>query len=192
LPANLPDGFYEALGITPIDENWFRFDVNDWTGYLKKGNFDSNGNYLSLGPIPPGMYSGIEAVLVFAMLKKFAETPKGQTLIRDIIRDYLKTIGGIVESLHDGGKQNWLTGLVNSRVSCAIYERLGLMSPMDATQNKAWIDHQIGEEIFTQRMGQGIQGVTTLVGGTKTDRYTKTTGSSGAGLGAIAKMLGKT
>lgn len=147
------------IGVIPT----LNFTANNWTGYVTDADFDLIGNTLSLGPAPAGTFSQIEALLIVALARKLVETPHGQTMLRDIIVKYLESIAKVIGSIYHAGTQNWMNGLVGNRVAVDIYARMGLMSPRDAMLERAWIDHQIGEMLLTQRAGMGIDAVTTMI-----------------------------
>lgn len=178
-----------ALPSTVPDKS-LDFSTNQWTGYVTKEDFDSNGNFVSLGPAPPGLISGLEGLMLIGLFRKLSETPHGQTVLRDVMVKYLSTIGSVIGNIYHAGSQNWLNGLVGNRVAVDIYARLGLMSPRDAMQERAWIDHQVGEMLSVQRLGMGLDAVTTMIStsGSK-ETYGEGLEESGKGLGAMAGLL---
>lgn len=135
------------------------FANNHWTGYLTSKNFDYNGNWMTLSPLPPGEMSAIQGLLLYATLFRLGkEQPE---VFRGIIADYLSTISSVVQSINAGSEQHPITGLTNTYRSAAIFERLGLISPRDATQLRAWTDNIMNTMLKITAVGE--MGLGTLV-----------------------------
>lgn len=170
-------------------------ELNQWVGPLTENMLDDTGKLITFGPASPvGLPSTIEAVVLLVALKRLSATPEGLRIIKDIAVKYLDTIGRIIEEMSQSSSAHVISCAMNQYVACTIYQRLGLMSPHDATQTRAWLDHQIGEEIYTERLGFGLSTVTTIVRSTNNSTAISPSGyeqESATGLAAFAKMLGK-
>jgi hypothetical protein len=166
--------------------------LHNWIGPLHKDSLSDLGKFVTLGPAPPGEYSGlIEGLILIVGLKKLSETPEGVRAIRDIVVQYLKTMGTIMSTLSQSSSAHVISCAINQYVACTIYQRMGMMSPHDATQTRAWLDHQTGEAMLTERGGHALGALTTLVNSTSTQEAAPPGGSpeSAAGLAAFAKIL---
>jgi hypothetical protein len=139
------------------------YSTNQWTGYVTLQDFDLIGNTLTLSPAAPGLLSDIQSLLLLIYCKKLSETEGGQRVLAHLIEKYLDTIEKVLGHIYKAGSQNWLSGLVGNSVAVDIYARLGLMSPRDAMQKRAWIDHIIGNEYNVGFALHSIDAVTTMV-----------------------------
>ena len=166
------------------------FSTNQWTGYVTPQDFDLIGNTLTLSPAAPGLLSDIQSVLLIIYFKKLAETEKGQVLLAHLIEKYLDSIEKVLGHIYKAGSQNWLSGLVGNSVAVDIYARLGLMSPRDAMQKKAWIDHIIGNEYNVGFALHSIDAVTTMVDASSSNSsFESHTGKSGMNESSSMKGL---
>lgn len=170
--------------VLPVDLD---FSKNQWTGFLTEKDFDYNGNIITLGAASPE-YSQIEAILLLALLNRASKTPEGMKAVFSLIHKYLDSITKVLDGLHMTSAANPYNNLINEYVAQPLYMRLGLISPRDATQNRAWLDHVM--KLFTDKsyFETGITGLTTLVNSTRSSEGQY--GESASGLGAIAKILG--
>lgn len=170
------------------------FSTNQWTGYVTPQDFDLIGNTLTLSPAAPGLLSDIQSVLLVLYFRKLIETEKGQALIAHLIETYLGSIEKVLGHIYKAGSQNWLSGLVGNSVAVDIYARLGLISPRDALQKRAWIDHIIGNEYNVGFALHTIDAVTTMVDASSTQTAAPAGASpeKGQGLGSLdmGKMAG--
>lgn len=162
------------------------FDDNQWTGFVDQGDFDRHGNFIALGPTPPGWPSQLSSIVLLLGFKKLSQTPEGVKAIQAIALEYLKSIGKIISTLSQSSSAHVISCAINQYVACTIYQRLGLMSPKDAMQTRAWLDHQTGEAMLTERAGFSLGALTTLVNSTTSGGE-----ESATGLGAFAKILSK-
>lgn len=164
------------------------FYSNQWTGYLTPSYFSQTGNWLTFLPLPEGAPAFVGTLLMGLYLKKLAETEKGQALIQHIIKDYLGTVGGVLEELHKSSVASPWVAIMNNYVAVNIYKRLGLMSPNDATQCRAWLDHFLGEALKQQYVAESLTAVSTLVQGSTTKGATA---PQAGGLPALLGLLQK-
>jgi hypothetical protein len=165
------------------------FSTNQWTGYVTQADFDLIGNTLTLSPAAPGLLSDIQSVMLLMLCKKLSETERGQTLLVHLIETYLTSIEKVISHIYKAGAQNWLSGLVGNSVAVDIYARLGLISPRDAMQKRAWIDHIIGNEYNVGFALHTIDAVTTMVDATSVQHAEGQNSAGGLGIGAIAGLL---
>ncbi len=140
------------------------FSQNQWTGYLTNKDFDYNGNILTLGAAPPE-YSQIEAILLIALLNRASKTPEGQKQVFQLMHKYLDSITKVLDGLHFTSAANPYNNMINEYVAQPLYMRLGLISPRDATQNRAWLDHIMGEMLKRDYFKDSITGLTSMVTG---------------------------
>jgi hypothetical protein len=196
-----------ATGITPstdhhtVVSSFKQGDYFDWNtpdtglvGPISKLMVNEGDNKpVAFGPAALGLPAQIEGVVLLLGLKALAATPDGRHTIAQIAIKYLDTIGRILEEMSQSSSAHPITCCVNNHVATAIYRRLGLMSSHDVMVEQAWLDHQIGEAITTERLGQSLSAVTTIVRSTtvrdESGKYGPS--ESGTGLGAFAKILGK-
>lgn len=158
-------GILPELPTPPINMGQGGFAVNNWTGFLTEKYFSETGNWLTFLPLPEGKASLVGSLLMLGFLKKLSETEKGHELILKLSKEYLNTLGGVLEELHKSSVASPYIAAMNSYVAINIYKRLGLMSPNDATQCRAWIDHFFGEMLLTERGGNSLTALSTLVQG---------------------------
>lgn len=163
--------------------------LNQWIGPITENMVSDTGKMVTFGPAPIGLPSIIEAVVLLVGIKRLSESPEGLKVLRDLGMEYLRTIGKVISTLSQSSSAHVISCAMNQYVACTIYQRLGLMSPHDAAETRAWLDHQTGEAMLTERAGQSLGALTTLVNSTTTGGGE--TGSYAAGLGAFAKILGK-
>ena len=171
--------------VVPYLDGIYNPELNQWVGPLTEFMLDDTGKLVTFGPAALGIPSLIEGVILLVGIKRLSETPDGRRIIKDIAIKYLDTIGRIIEEMSQSSSAHVISCAMNQYVACTIYQRLGLMSPHDATQTRAWLDHQIGEEIFTERLGFSLSTITTIVRSTGV----KAEGESATGLAAFAKIL---
>ena len=180
--------------VVPYLDGIYNPELNQWVGPLTEGMLDDTGKLVTFGPSAIGLPSMIEAVLLLVGIKRLSETPDGRRIIKDIAIKYLDTIGRIIEEMSQSSSAHVISCAMNQYVACTIYQRLGLMSPHDATQTRAWLDHQTSEAMLTERSGNALGALTTLVRSTNNSSATSPSGyeqESAAGLAAFAKVLGK-
>jgi hypothetical protein len=187
LPNGNGNGKEENAPPDLIDPGPIDFAKNQWTGYLTKKDFGYEGNYIALGPTPPGLTSKISSVFLLIMLIKLSKTPEGLKVVQQLATKYLDNIGEIIKGIHFSSSSNVYTALINAYTAQPIYMRLGLMSPRDCTQNRAWIDHVMGEMLKAAYFKDSLSGLTTLVNSTSTGGGD---GEKATGLGTLAKVLG--
>jgi len=171
-----------------IDPGSLDFTKNQWTGYVTKKDFGYEGNFLSLGPLPPGTPSQISTIVLLIALNRLSKTPEGLKVVQQLATKYLDNIGEIIKGIHFSSSSNVYTALINAYTAQPIYMRLGLMSPRDCTQNRAWIDHVMGEMLKAAYFKDSLSGLTTLVNSTSTGGGES--GEKATGLGTLAKVLG--
>jgi hypothetical protein len=167
--------------------------LNQWIGPITEAMISDTGKIVTFGPAPIGLPSLIEAVILLVGIKRLSETPDGRKIIKDIAVKYLDTIGRILEESFQSSSAHVVSCAMNQYIACTIYQRLGLMSPHDASETRMWLDHQIGEHLLSTRLGDSMGMLTTLVRSTNTSQATSPSGysqESAAGLGAFAKILG--
>lgn len=168
-----------------------------WVGPLSKEQLSDWGKFITFGPAPPGLPSLIEAMALIGGLRTLSKTPQGIQVIKAIAIKYLDTVGKVLESLHHSSASNFYTAMVNEYVACTMYQRMGLMSPHDAVQSRAWIDHQIANILEKEYIFQGLGSITTLVTGTNESRsYTTSPSGStqetekGSSIAALHDLVG--
>jgi len=179
------DAKKQELGLD--DPGAIDFSKNQWTGYLTSRDLEYEGNYLALGPTPPGATSEIAGMFLLFLLAKLSKTPEGQKIIGQIATKYLDNVGEIIKGIHFSSSSNYWSAIINCYTAQPIYMRLGLIAPRDATQNRAWLDHIMGVMITKDYFAEGLKGVTTLV--TSTSTGGGESGDRATGLGTLAKVL---
>lgn len=188
------EGDPQQHDVVPHLDGVYNPELNQWVGPITEAMLDDKGKLITFGLTPIGYPSLIEAVVILIGIKRLSETPDGRKIIKDIAIKYLDTIGRIMEEMSQSSSAHVVTCAMNQYVACTIYQRLGLMSPHDATQTRAWLDHQTGEAMLTERAGFSLSTLTTLVRSTNTSTGATKEGhetESAVGIAALAKLLGK-
>ncbi len=169
----------------------YQVGLNNWVGPFTKDMLAEQNKIVTFGPAPAGPASYIEGIVLLLGLKALGSTPDGRRIIRDIAIKYLDTIGRIIEEMSQSSTAHPITCAMNQYVACGMYQRLGLMTAHDATQTRAWLDHQTGDAMETERMGISLSAVSTIVGGTKiTGGDVPSFQLGGAAKAASSKILG--
>jgi hypothetical protein len=201
-PDKLSDAGKQALlrnenlaRIDPNPQEWFQ--EQGFPNWLEPKDMDRTGNFLTFNPT--AQYGEVTSLLVLALAVKMSKTPEGMKLLAGIINKYLDTVGDCITSMQKASASSSLTAMINQYACTSIYERFGLISPLNAQRTKLWIDHIWGQTLNIDYFQYIAQGITTLVQGSSYKSETKSgfgefgpeasSGSSGAGLGAIAKIL---
>lgn len=162
----------------------YKPELHNWIGPMTEFRLSDTGKVVTFGPTPPGILSDLEAILLIVFLKKLMDKPDGAKIIRDIANEYLQTLGKIISTLSQSSSAHVISCAMNQYVACSIYQRLGLMSPHDATETRAWLDHQTGEAMTTERAGFSLGALTTLVN-------TVASAETPQAIAAYAKILGQ-
>lgn len=182
--------------IVPYIQGMWHPENNQWVGPITPSMLSDIGNPMTFGIGPPGLIGDLMTLLILKAAVNLSKTAHGQTILKDVAVKYLDTCSHLVTSLHASNASNPITAAMNNRFACSVYERIGLISPHNATTDRAWFDHLIGEQLLTDRAIAVMQQVSTWV--SQTNYQTSESkgekgislGESGAGLGAIAKILG--
>jgi len=182
-------------GVTGKIANWEEIFQSGWPAealLLTPRDIDRKGNVLAFGPLAQE-YSEIEAVLLTLIVVKLLKTPEGQKHLVHLFETYLTQSASVLSSLQKSSASNAFTAIFNQFVSCKIYARMGLMTSFDALQTQIWLDHQIGEMLKKDYVGELVGGLTTLVDATS--NIVQTHEKAGAevdvaGLATLAKLFG--
>lgn len=166
-------------------------NLNDWVGPFERYMISDAGK-MTFGIAPQGPMSDLEPLILLAALAKLGQTPDGRKIIQTIAVHYIDGLAKILVAMHQSSSSHVLTGIINQYIACAMYQRLGLMSPHDATQCRAWLDHQVGENLKVDYIMGAMGHITTLVNSTNESRSMG--GASGitesaAGLAGIVKAI---
>jgi hypothetical protein len=183
-------------GVTGTIANWEEIFQPGWPAealLLTPRDINRKGNVLAFGPMAQE-YSELEAILLTLVAVKLLKTPEGQKHLVHLFETYLTQSAHVISSLQKSSSSNALTAICNQFVSCKIYARMGLMTSFDALQAEVWLDHQIGEIIKSNYVGEMIGGLTTLVdvGSNVYQTHEKEEAKVDvAGLATLAKLFGK-
>jgi len=164
-------------------------ELNQWIGPITEKMLSETGNPLVFGPAHGEVAQWVEQIVLLVGIKKLGETPQGVKMLGSIAIKYLDTIGRIIEEMSQSSSAHVVSCAINQYVACTIYQRLGLMSPHDATQTRAWLDHQIGEALLTERAGQSLGALTTLVRSTNTSKRGEGMYAESEEAGGIAALV---
>lgn len=152
-------------------------------------NMDTVGNYATFGPLGSlGKYSKYGTLVMLLMLKKIGDGPDGKELLARMVIKYLDSMAKVISSMQTSSAGNWLTALMNQRTMINMLARVGFISPYDQFSESVWLDHIFAEMEKLNLLENTIGSLTTLVTGSTYEHG----GESGAGLGAVAKMLAGT
>lgn len=84
----------------------------------------------------------LEMMILLLAVVKLAKTPEGLKVLRDLGVKYLDTLGKTLIALEHSSSSNWLTALINQKLSLRVMRRLGLISATEAAGLEAsynWI-----------------------------------------------------
>ena len=182
-------------GVTGIIANWEEIFQPGWPAealLLTPRDIDRKSNVLAFGPIVQE-YSELETLFLAAIAMKLLKTENGQKHLVHLLETYLTQSAHVISSLQKSSSSNAITAICNQFVTCKVYARLGLMSNFDALQTQVWLDHQIGEIIKSNYVGEMVGGLTTLVDATSNIVQTREEAAGRtdvAGLATLAKLLG--
>lgn len=140
----------------------------------------------AFSPITANTFS-IDNMALLLLVAKYSTTLEDRKMLKDIIIQYLKTAGGILESIQKSSSQNWLTALNNQHIAAAMLHRIGLID--DGGYLKI-VDHfrSVFDKMFIPIiLSETLGPVTTLIQGSSYEAGEK--GVSGEGIGALATML---
>lgn len=167
----------------------YKPELHNWIGPQTKLTLSDYGKLVTFGPAPPGYPSNVEAAVLLIALLKLGKTSEGLRVIQALGVKYLDTVGKVLTAISNTNASNFMTACINNYVACTIYQRMGLMSPHDAAQTRAWLDHQTGEYILSDRVMGSLGNLTTLVTSTSETTKEDDAVTKVAGLAAIAKLF---
>lgn len=160
------------------------YGVGDWL--IHQEDFFQSQDRFTFSPLPSYPVS-VEGLAFLLIVKKLMETPEGKKTFERLAIKYLDSCARIVESVEDACHSNWLTALNNQHIAAAITHKIGLI---DNGGYLKIVDHyrNVFDKMWQAQMaGHILDGVTTIIGGTRTG-YGET-GTGAAGIGALAAVL---
>lgn len=120
---------------------------------------------LSPVKIPRVRDIGIEELVLILAVVKLSKMPDGLKTLQAIATKYLDTVAKTLVALEAGASSNWLTAIVNQKLSLRVLRNLGLLTPGEALNLEQDYNYIFHITIAKEGIVEGLAAAGTLAKG---------------------------
>jgi len=107
----------------------------------------------------------LEQLVLLLGIVKLSKSPEGLKVLQAVAVQYLKTLGTTLEALETSSSSNWLTAIVNQKLSLRVMRRLGLITATEAANLEADYNYIFHITIAKEGIVEGLTAAGSLAKG---------------------------
>lgn len=104
----------------------------------------------------------LQQLIILLGIAKLSKTSEGLKVLQAVGVQYLKTLGTTLQALESSSSSNWLTAIVNQKLSLRVMRTLGLLSATEAANLEADYNYIFHVTIAKEGIVEGLAAAGTL------------------------------